>query len=200
MNVLSAERKCTPLMIASEFKDLTGAKFLLEHGANVDLQDEYGCISLPYALKGISSDTSYDAMKCLLENGADVNAPTNDNCAPLMMASRSDNVRIINFLLKHGANVLKDRNGKTALHHACRKDTCRSRKVLSRLIKNGADINACGINNCTPLIESTRHCYVNKARFLIKHGANVHLRHNIDGDTALHYAIGQSLPEIVSAL
>ena len=50
-------------------------------------------------------------MRCL-ENGADVNAPTNDNCTPLMMASRSDNVRIINFLLKQGANVLKDRNGK----------------------------------------------------------------------------------------
>ena len=33
-----------------------------------------------------------------------VNAPTNDNCTPLMMASRSDNVKIINFLLKHGAN------------------------------------------------------------------------------------------------
>lgn len=118
-----------------------------------------------------------------------------------MMASGSDNVRIINFLLKHGANVLlKDRNGKTALQHACRKDTSRSLKVLSRPIKNGADINAGGIDNCTPLAEATRHCYVNKARFFIEHGANVHLRHNIDGDTALHYAIGQSLPEVVSAL
>lgn len=110
-----------------------------------------------------------------------------------MIVSRSDNVRIINFLLKHGANVLlKDKNGKTALHHACRKNTSGSLKGLSRLIKNGAEINACGIDNCTPLIKATRHCYVNKARFLIEHGANVHLRHNIDGDTALHYAIGQS--------
>ena len=56
------------------------------------------------------------------------------------------------------------------------------------------------IDNCIPLIEATRHCYVNIARFLIKRGANVHLRHNIDGDTALHYAFGQSLPEFVSAL
>lgn len=122
-----------------------------------------------------------------------VNAPTNDNCTPLIMASRSDNVRMINFLLKHGANVLlKDKNGKTALHYACLKDTSRSLKGLSRLIKNGADINARGIDNCTPLIEATRHCNLNKARFLIEHGVKEHLRHNIDGDTALHYAIGQS--------
>ena len=121
-NVRTEYSKCTPLMIAAHCKNLNAVEFLLKHGAIVDLRDKLNKSSLHYEVERASrsSDTSFDVVSCLLNHGADINAPMNGKYTLLMSASSFQQVGLVNFLLEQGANVLlKDKDGNTALHFAC---------------------------------------------------------------------------------
>ena len=139
-----------------------------------------------------------DVLRCLIENGADINASTTDNCTPLMIAIENGKINVATFLIERGANVdLKDDRGDTALHYAVSRyilHNCNdSLKVCSCLIKHGADVNGCnnnkGPNNRrTPLMIASRYGRVDVMTLLIKHGADVNLQDK-NGETALHYAV-----------
>ena len=207
VNVRKEYSKRTPLMIAAHCKNLNAVEFLLKHGAIVDVQDKRNKSSLHYGVEGalLSGDTSFDVVSCLLNHGADLNAPMNGKYTALMMACRSQHVRLVKFLLQQGANVqVKDKDGKTALHFACeltftwKPASC---DLLNCLTENGADINALRKDNRTPLMVASSCGGVDQITFLIKRGANVHLQDK-NGDTALHHAarnMNNSL-EIVCAL
>ena len=205
-NVRTEYSKCTPLMIAAHCKNLNAVEFLLKHGAIVDLRDKLNKSSLHYGVERASrsSDTSFDVVSCLLNHGADINAPMNGKYTLLMSASSLQQVGLVNFLLEQGANVLlKDKDGNTALHFACgiwNSASCAC-DVLNCLTENGADINAIRNDNCTPLMLASSGGYVDQITFLIKHGANVHLQDK-NGDTALHHAARNmnNSSEIVCAL
>ena len=138
-----------------------------------------------------------DVLRCLIENGADINASSADNCTPLMIAIENGNINVATFLIQHAANVdLKDDRGDTALQYAVSRyilHNCNhSLKVCSCLIKHGADVNGCnnnkGPNNRrTPLMIGSRYGRVDVMTFLIKHGADVNLQDE-EGATPLHYA------------
>ena len=207
VNVRKEYSKRTPLMIAAHCKNLNAVEFLLKHGAIVDVQDKRNKSSLHYGVEGalLSGDTSFDVVSCLLNHGADINAPMNGKYTALMMACRSQHVRLVKFLLQQGANVqVKDKDGKTALHFACELTftwTPASCDLLNCLTENGADINALRKDNRTPLMVASSCGGVDQITFLIKRGANVHLQDK-NGDTALHHAahnMNNSL-EIVCAL
>ncbi|CAH3193246.1 unnamed protein product, partial [Porites evermanni] len=206
VNVRTEYSKCTPLMIAAGCKNLYAVEFLLKHGAIVDLQDKRNKSSLYYAVESASlgGDTSFDVVSCLLNHGADINAPMNGKYTPLMRACRFQHVRLVNFLLQQGANVhLKDKDGKTALHFACENLIWKpaSCDLLNCLTENGADINALRKHNVTPLMVASINGNVDQITFLIKRGANVHLQDK-KGDTALHHAAHnmKNSSEIVCAL
>ena len=207
VNVRKEYSKRTPLMIAAHCKNLNAVEFLLKHGAIVDVQDKRNKSSLHYGVEGalLSGDTSFDVVSCLLNHGADINAPMNGKYTALMMACRSQHVRLVKFLLQQGANVqVKDKDGKTALHFACELTLTwkpASCDLLNCLTENGADINALRKDNRTPLMVASSCGGVDQITFLIKRGANVHLQDK-NGDTALHHAarnMNNSL-EIVCAL
>lgn len=207
VNVRKEYSKRTPLMIAAHCKNLNAVEFLLKHGAIVDVQDKRNQSSLHYGVEGalLSGDTSFDVVSCLLNHGADINAPMNGKYTALMMACRSQHVRLVKFLLQQGANVqVKDKDGKTALHFACELTLTwkpASCDLLNCLTENGADINALRKDNRTPLMVASSCGGVDQITFLIKRGANVHLQDK-NGDTALHHAarnMNNSL-EIVCAL
>ena len=194
VNVRTEDRKCTPLMIASEVKDLTVIKFLLEHGADVHLKDKYGLTCLHYAVTDVPDGLiACDVLKCLLENGADINALTDNNRTPLMLASGSaGDVNVVKFLLKHGS-----KNDGRALHFACERGVVLD--IMLCLIGNGADVNARGIGDCTPLMTASRSGLDDKINVLINHGANLHLQDD-NGDTAMHYAVCSSSNSVTTLI
>ena len=172
---------CTPLTIAIKHCDVQVINFLIKHGANVELQDKDGRTALHHAVG------NYETVRCLIENGANVNATTNDNCTPLMIASKYDDLRVINLLIKHGANVeLQDKDGRTALYHAVMEPW--NYRTVRCLIENGANVNATTNDNCTPLMIASEYDELRAINLLIKHGANVELQDK-DGETALFHAV-----------
>ena len=186
---LSTDNNRTPLMTACEYGHVNTVTILIEHGANVNLQDRDGLTAVHYAVHG---SQACEILSCLMENGADVDAKTFDDCTPLMIAAEIGDTKVATFLIEHGANVdLPDKTGATALYYAlsCPGNMC---EVMSCLIENGADINACTSHNCpTPLMMACVNDQLNAVTFLIEHGALVNLQDK-DGHTALHYAVQEN--------
>lgn len=129
----------TPFHYALESKNrnLRSLETLFQHGANINSKDNLGYTALHIACRSASSDI----INFLIDNGADINAPTKKysecgvNCwagyTPLMMATVRNNVEAVNALLENGAQrYLRDQNDPAAL------DIAQEREYLDRVEEN----------------------------------------------------------------
>ncbi|BFZ20694.1 hypothetical protein BsWGS_23733 [Bradybaena similaris] len=109
----------TALMYAVRFMNLTIAKELLDHGADVNIKDKHGNTLLLRQLI-ILKGRSFNIMKFLIPAGCDVNCQNNDGLSPLMVAAQNHLEEVMCVLLDSGAEVnavsMKDKT-KTALSH-----------------------------------------------------------------------------------
>ena len=93
----------TPLLVAAAGNSSDVAKLLLAAGADVNAGHKNGYTPLHLA----AYVGSLDIAKLLLAAGADVNATTNDGYTPLDVALSKDNVRMEEFLRRHGGKCAK---------------------------------------------------------------------------------------------
>lgn len=179
---------CTPLVAAAEYGHLLCVKMLLYFHADVEGNNTFWTPLFAAVAGGY-----VDIMNCLVENGADVNARTYDNCTPLIRASALGDIDVVTFLVEHGANVnLQDKDGETALHYAVRHRRNSYNDVLSCLIKHGADVNARSNDYLTPLMLASKYEVMNAATLLVEHGADINLQDR-NGETALFFGIDKSV-------
>jgi uncharacterized protein len=128
----------TPLMVAAQNNQPDIVKLLLSRGADPNHQDSSGwtavlkaayqgnakCIALLAAQSKLELDRALlvatlmerkDAVKALLDNGAEVDTRASDGRTPLMLAAGKGNKEIVQALLAAGADPsLTDRAGETA--------------------------------------------------------------------------------------
>ena len=90
------------LRFAAKTENLSMARLLIEHGADVNLR-ERGCGS---PLHAAAERSGPNAMaKLLLDNGADVNAKDLEYATPLIVAAARGDVHMVGLLLGRGAHV-----------------------------------------------------------------------------------------------
>jgi ankyrin repeat protein len=134
-----------PLIAALNARHFQTAKFLRDNGAHPNVTGHSGRIPLhsPAAFGDL------EMVQVLLEYGADVNARSTNDGAPLHFVSEGGwsygpnfgpSSPIARLLLEHGADVNALRSGRlTALHMATRSENV---EVVRVLLEHGADVDA----------------------------------------------------------
>jgi ankyrin repeat protein len=141
-----------------------------------------------------------DAVRALLKDGADVNAPQGDGMTALHWAAERGDLDLTNLLVYGGANVAAvTRIGKyTALHIAARSG---SATVVKALVDAKADVDAASDpSGATPLHLAATAGSVDAVRILLDHKADVNAKEHEWGQTPLIFAASQNRVETVKLL
>ena len=101
------------LLAAVKAGDLFAVKQAVDFGIDVNSRDRYGDTALMKA----SNDTA-EMLKCLIELGANINATDCREATALMYASEAGNIDNVKVLLEHGARIVCDMHGYTAIVYA----------------------------------------------------------------------------------
>ncbi len=208
----------TALHWAVRHDDLETAELLIHAGANVKAANRFGVTPLelacmngngaiveallkagedPNAVVSVTGDTALmvaartgktDAIKTLLNHGADVNKTNSEGQTPLMWAASAKNAAAVEVLIEHKADLNAKTHtapppkpldtifsapypvgGMTALLFAARQNDAQSANAL---IATGANINEGAADGTTPLLVAVLNGHYSLANFLLDKGAD----------------------------
>jgi ankyrin repeat protein len=139
------------------------------------------------------------ALRALLQQKADVNAPQLDGATALHWAVRWDDLEAAELLIRAGANVrASNRFAVTPMSLASLNG---SAAMIEKLLKAGVDANsALSELGETPLMMAARTGKLDAVNVLLDHGAAVNARESSQGHTALMWAAAQRHPAVVKLL
>ncbi len=139
------------------------------------------------------------AVRALLAQKADVNAPQPDGATALMWAVRANDPEMVDFLLAAGGNVkAANRDGATALYQASENGNA---AIIERLLRVGGDVNGTFLSTGeTALMEASRTGKLETLRVLLDHGADVNARESLRGTTALMWAASEGHADAIRIL
>ena len=126
----------TALMMAVLHDNTEGAKFLLDHGADIDTQNNGGYTALMLA----AQDGNTEGAKFLLDHGADIDKQDNDGYTALMITVTNNHPKVVELLLDRGAktDIKRPEVGWTALMLATQVGNA---EIARLLLDYGADID-----------------------------------------------------------
>jgi len=182
----------TALVFAAREGDIECVKALVEAGADVNQQTNYGWTALLTA----TQNKNYQIGKYLLEHGANPNLANNGGWRPLYLATDNRNIEggdypirpadmdhfeFIKLLVAHGADVNARVCGSKSTPTVCSGDSTETRTIFTNqwLYEDGA----------TAFVRAAQSGDVTLMKFLLEHGADpkIATAHNV---TALATASG----------
>ncbi len=173
-------------------------KLLLTHGADSNLISRGGKTIL---YKCVKYD-NYNAVKLLLEYGANVNTPSKPNykptITPLMLSLKKYSYNIAKLIMSYNPDInFIDETGRTALYMACNKN---SPDTVKLLLERGADVtvNAKNKDHIPMMSVVYDDKTIGIAKLLIKYGADVNAFDGIN--SVLYNAVWYQSVEIVKLL
>lgn len=138
------------------------------------------------------------AVRALIAQKVDVNAPGTDGTPALHWAVRVDDVATARLLIGAGAKATQtNRYGVTPLAIAAANG---SAAMIVALLDAGADVNAFDPAGETPLMSAARVGKADAVTLLLDRGATVDLADNTYQQTALMVAVRENNPDIVKLL
>ena len=138
------------------------------------------------------------AVRLLLQQKADVNAPQVDGATALHWAVYRDDLETAGLLIRAGANArAANREGVTPLAMA---SLYGNAAMIGTLLKAGADAKERGPSGESMLMYAARNGNPEAIKVLLEAGADVNATENLRGTTALMWAAEQRHPLAVKAL
>ncbi|KAH8999662.1 ankyrin repeat-containing domain protein [Lactarius hatsudake] len=198
----------TPLHLATYMGDLSVARLLFEHRAEVDLRTYDNKSPLHHVSIRVIGEREGERSilaRLLVERGADVEAQDQLGTTPLHLASLYGRLEIAQLLLDQGANAhARSNRSRSPLHAAAQgfhglhvhphgmyiapKEGYHPQQALSvarLLLGRGVDVNALDEVHETPLHLASSNGRLEIARLLLAHGAKTNAE-NVHGRTPLH--------------
>ncbi len=138
------------------------------------------------------------ALRALIRDKADVNAPQADGATALHWAVHWDDQESVDLLIRAGANVnARNEYSATPLSLAC---TNGNAAIVEKLLAAGANPNAAAASGETPLMRCARTGDVAAVKSLLARKADVNARDNEQGQTALMWAVAEKHPAVAQIL
>ena len=139
-----------------------------------------------------------EAVRTLVERGADVDARWADGSTALLWAAHWNDLDMAGLLLAAGADVTTaDDHGVTPLDRAAENA---SLPMVETLLAAGADVNAARASGLTPLMVAARTGSAAVVDALLAGGAEVNARTGAASGTALMWAVAGSHADVARAL
>ena len=159
-----------------------------------------GATLLDSPVADAAMDGDIEAVRALLTEGADVNAPQGDGMTALHWAAEAGDVEMVEMLLYAGANLqgVTRLGAYTPLHLASKAGKDR---VVARLLEAGADPSAyTTTGDVTPLHFAAASGSVATVEALLDYGAEVDVTESVRGQTPLMLAAGRNRVPVVQLL
>jgi ankyrin len=138
------------------------------------------------------------AVRTLLKQRVDVNAPQGDGSTALHWAAHVNDLTIADLLIRAGARgAVANENGFTPLHLAC---INRNGAMVERLLAARADASAASTNGETVLMTCSRAGDARAVKALLAKGAQVNVEEKAHDQTALMWAASQRHPDVTALL
>lgn len=150
-------------------------------------------LSLAGSIHEAAIEGDLDELKCLISDGADVNAPDPAG-TPLQWALFGDRPEVVRYLLEVGTDPNVDGSAGSTLYAAAGMGAT---ELVQLLLDYGADPNFG--EDGTPLLSAVRKGSSDTARLLLASGANANAA-TFDGTTALREASKRGNLELVKLL
>jgi ankyrin repeat protein len=139
-----------------------------------------------------------DAVRSLLQRGADVNASGRDGSTALHWVVRVDDVATAGLLIRNGASVTAaNQYGATPLYLACSNGNA---AMIRLLLDAGADANSVDPTGETALMTAIRAGKLDAVKALLDRGAGVDARDPAFQQTPLMFAVRENHPDIIQLL
>lgn len=172
-------------------------KYLLDHGADVNMPDRSGWTPLFYVACWV--ETNAEIFGWFMAKGAAINVRDIKGRTALHNAVAYARPQVVELYLDHGAEInAKDNEGLTPLWGVL---ADRDIQMLKLVIGQGANVNAVSGDGRTPLCVAVESGEFAVVKYLHEAGGDIHFR-NENGETLLHRAIStnMSLFELVEYL
>jgi len=155
--------------------------------------------SVPDArLADAAQNQDITAVRTLLAQHANVNAPQVDGMTALIWAAHNDDQESAKLLIQAGANVKAvNRYGVSAITEAASNGDA---AMLELLLQAGADANTSLPEGDTALMFAARTGSVPAVQVLLDHGATVDAKESWHNETALIWAVGENHPDVIRLL
>ena len=194
--------KTSPLMVACTNNRYNMAKYLIEHGANINYENHFKKDAM-YKLTFEAKSNFFDLF---IKNGFNINKKYKNGKTLLMMICKnlnkesffySDYMKTTKVLLINHAdpNIKKDdlSDGETALMMALENE---NNDLVKLLIEYGANINETDSVGLTPLMIASEKGNLESIKILINSQAPINVC-DADGETAIFRAVARGHNDIV---
>lgn len=174
------------LVSATKRGDLPGVQALLAGGADANFCDAADEENGAIYWAGVKGKTS--VLRCLLENGGDVNLPNRKGNTVLIMSSLFNHIDTVALELQKGADPnITNNDGWSPLMLACEKG---NNEIIASLLRfAGINVNSLRRDGSTALSEACKHGHAETVRMLVT-SRGIETNRCVKGDwTPLHIAV-----------
>ena len=170
--------------------------FLIEQGADINLNDKYLRPVVTMALMGNHPDT----LKFLLDKGASLDWVDEDGTTPLIYASYKDNPELMMIVLKNVDPATVNQANRWEWTPLMNQASNGRIKGALMLLKAGADANLGDSEGNFPLVLAAKCGAIELIEPLIKAGAKIDAVEKKTGMTAFHWAAARGYAKLCKVL